>query len=81
MARSISLSELNKAVELFNNVLKENNEELIRTKDVPKEEVIEQFINKVLDFVDKDMAYKLPKEVIRVNNKYVAEKHKMARNY
>ena len=76
MAKSIPAKEFKAAVQAFNVVLKEaDGENSIKVVAVKKDQVIEDFTNKVLDFIEKDKAAELPDIVIDFYNDYIVEEN------
>jgi len=76
MAKEIPGKEFKSSVKEFNTLLKKNEESTIKVVGVKKEAVVEEFTNKVLDYIEKDKAADLPDEVIDFYNTYIVEDEK-----
>ena len=64
MAKVIPAKEFKKAIQELNKLLKTKGEESIKFVGVKKEDAITNFTNKILDFIEKDIAVELPDAVI-----------------
>lgn len=81
MAKSIPTKEFKVAVKAFNTVLKNSEGETpIKVVTVKKEKILENFTNKVLDFIEKDKAADLPDEVIDFYNEHIVEEEEEKEN-
>lgn len=72
MAKVIPAKEFKKAIQELNKLLKTKGEESIKFVGVKKEDAITNFTNKILDFIEKDIAVELPDAVIDFYNNYIA---------
>jgi len=68
MAKNISFKEFKSAVKALNKVLAESDATTIKIVGVKKEEVIEEFTNAVLGFIDDNNTGELPNSVIDFYN-------------
>lgn len=73
MAKTIPAQKFKDAIKALNEVLKANDEEMIKYVGVKKEVAFENFTNKILDFIEKDRAVDLPDVVIDFYNNYIVE--------
>ena len=72
MAKSIPAKEFKAAVKSLNEVLAEAEEPKIKIVGVKKEDVVEEFTNTILNFIEEDRADELPDTVIEFYNEYIA---------
>jgi len=71
MAKNIPGKEFKEALKALNEVLKTAGEDTIKVVGIKKEVVVEEFTNKILDFIEKDKAADLPDETIDFYNKFI----------
>ena len=73
MAKVIPAKEFKKAIQELNDLLKTKGEESIKFVGVKKEVAVTNFTNKILDFIEKDIAVELPASVIAFYNKHIVD--------
>jgi len=73
MAKVIPAKEFKKAIQELNDLLKTKEEETIKFVGVKKEVAVTNFTNKILDFIEKDIAVELPASVIAFYNKHIVD--------
>jgi len=73
MAKVIPAKEFKKAIQELNDLLKTKEEEIIKFVGVKKEVAVTNFTNKILDFIEKDIAVELPASVIAFYNKHIVD--------
>ena len=76
MAKNIPAKEFKAAIKELNLILIEKGEDKIKIVNSKKEDIISEFTNCVLNFIDVDDAESLPDAVIDIYNKYIASENK-----
>lgn len=73
MKTTIPSQEFKAVIKSLNRFLKQDGHEKIRVVRVAKKQVLDDFINTVLDFIENDKAEELPGDVIDCWNEYVGD--------
>lgn len=72
MAKKLPKDEFKSALTALNEVLKESGDTQIKFVGVKKNEVVENFTKKVIEFIEQEKIEKLPDEVINFYNDHIA---------
>jgi hypothetical protein len=72
MARAIPATEFKEAIKALNGVLKKDGGKPIKVVGVKKEDVLKEFTDNILEFIENDKVETLPNNVIEFYNNHVA---------
>lgn len=73
MAKNIPSKEFKAAIKALNEILKDQEKDVIKVVGVTKEDVLENFTNSILDFIENDKAADLPDATIDFYNEYIVD--------
>ena len=73
MAKKMDAQEFKEAVKALNAVLKKAGEPTIKMVGAKKDDIVRDFTNKVLDYIENDNVENLPDSAINVYNKYIVD--------